>query len=144
MSWFLHKLVEKRQSEQQQKQARHSITMFYRMRYNPIAPSEASQPATSSGISVRYQFSPLTIASIGTAETGAKPLTRPIKATQQHWMKSIKLRMRVTQNESRLRLCHYDTMILHERHKIHFGSPNMAIIGSLVCDGHKIKHRELT
>jgi hypothetical protein len=41
LSWFLHKLVEKRQSEQQQKQARQSITMFYRMKYNPVASSEA-------------------------------------------------------------------------------------------------------
>jgi hypothetical protein len=46
--------VEKRQSEQQQKQARHSITMFYRMKYNSVASTEASQPANSEGISVRY------------------------------------------------------------------------------------------
>jgi len=74
LSWFLHKLVEKRQSEQQQKQARHSITLFYRMKYNAVASSEVSQPANSAGISVRYQSAPLTIAPIGTAETGAKPL----------------------------------------------------------------------
>jgi site-specific recombinase XerC len=75
LSWFLDKLAEKRQSEQQQKQARHSITLFYRMKYNASASSEASQSATdSAGISVRYQFSPMTIAPIGTAETGAKPL----------------------------------------------------------------------
>jgi len=75
LSWFLHKLVEKRQSEQQQKQAGHSITMFYRMKYNPVASTEASQLANSSGISVRYQPAPVTIVPAGTTETGAKPLT---------------------------------------------------------------------
>ena len=74
LSWFLHKLVEKRQSEQQLKQARHSITLFYRMKYNVVASSEVSQPANSAGISVHSQSAPLTIAPIGTAETGAKPL----------------------------------------------------------------------
>jgi len=66
--------VEQRQSEKQQKQAKHSITLFYRMKYNAVASSEVSQPANSAGISVRYQSAPLTIAPIGTAETGAKPL----------------------------------------------------------------------
>lgn len=75
LPWFLHKLVEKRQSEQQQKQAGHSITMFYRMKYNPVASAEALQSANSSGISVRYQSAPLTIVAAGTTETGAKPLT---------------------------------------------------------------------
>jgi hypothetical protein len=76
LSWFLHKLVEKRQSEQQQKQARHSITLFYRIKYNAGASSEASQlAADSAGISVRYQFAPLTIAPSGTAKIGAKSLT---------------------------------------------------------------------
>jgi hypothetical protein len=74
LSWFLDKLVEKRQSEQQQKQARHSITLFYRMKYNVVASSEVSQPANSAGISVRSQSTPLTIAQIGAAKTGAKPL----------------------------------------------------------------------
>ena len=48
--------------------------MFYRMRYNAVASSEASQPANSSGISVRYQSVPLAIAPIGTTVTGAEPL----------------------------------------------------------------------
>ncbi|WP_374090142.1 phage integrase N-terminal SAM-like domain-containing protein [Methylomicrobium lacus] len=75
LPWFLHKLVEKRQSEHQQKQARHSITLFYRMKYNGVASSETSQlTADSAGISVRYQFAPLTITPSGTAKTGAKPL----------------------------------------------------------------------
>lgn len=47
LSWFLHKLVEKRQSEQQQKQARHSIMMFYRMQYKPVALTEEQQPLNS-------------------------------------------------------------------------------------------------
>ncbi|WP_411727954.1 tyrosine-type recombinase/integrase, partial [Methyloglobulus sp.] len=72
LSWFLHKLVEKRQSEQQQKQAGHSITLFYRMKYNPVASTEASQQVNSSGISVRYQSAPLTIVPAGTTETDAK------------------------------------------------------------------------
>jgi integron integrase len=74
LSCFLRKLVEKRQSEQQQKQARHSITLFYRMQYNAVASSEALHPENSTGISVRYQSAPLTIAPKGTAETGPKPL----------------------------------------------------------------------
>jgi len=44
------------------------------MKYNAVASSEVSQPANSAGISVRYQSAPLTIAPIGTAKTGAKPL----------------------------------------------------------------------
>jgi len=62
--------VEQRQSEKQQKQAKHSITLFYRMKYNAVASSEVSQPANSAGISVRYQSAPLTIAPIGTADSG--------------------------------------------------------------------------
>ena len=54
LSCFLRKLVEKRQSEQQQKQATHSITLFYRMQYNAVASSEALHPENSTGISVRY------------------------------------------------------------------------------------------
>jgi len=73
LSWFLDKLAEKRQSEQQKKQARHSITLFYLMQYSLVASNEASLQADSSEISVRYQSAPVTIASIGTAETGAKP-----------------------------------------------------------------------
>ena len=74
LPWFLQKLIEKRQSEQQQKQARHSITLFYRMQYNAVASSEALHPENSTGISVRYQSAPLTIAPKRAAETGAKPL----------------------------------------------------------------------
>jgi hypothetical protein len=37
LSRFCINLVENRQSEQQQKQAGRSITLFYRMRYNPVA-----------------------------------------------------------------------------------------------------------
>lgn len=72
---FLDKLVEKRQSEQQQKQARHSITMFYRMKYNPVVSTDASQPVNSSGISVHYQSAPLTIAPTRTMAARVKSLT---------------------------------------------------------------------
>ena len=41
---FLNKLVEKRQSEQQ-KQARHSITLFYRMQPRPVASKDAIHSA---------------------------------------------------------------------------------------------------
>jgi hypothetical protein len=45
------------------------------MKYNAGASNEALQLATdSAGISVRYQFSPMTIAPIGSTETGTKPL----------------------------------------------------------------------
>jgi hypothetical protein len=70
-----HKLVEERQSEQQQKQAGHSITMFYRMKYNPVASTEALQQVNSSAILVRYQSAPLSFVPPGITETVAKPLT---------------------------------------------------------------------
>ena len=38
---FMQKLVEKRQSDQQQKQAGHAITLFYRMQFNPVASNAA-------------------------------------------------------------------------------------------------------
>jgi len=47
LSWFLNKLVEKRQSEQQQKQARHSITLFYRMQHQPVASYDATYSVDS-------------------------------------------------------------------------------------------------
>jgi hypothetical protein len=61
LSWFLHKLVEKRQSEQQQTQARHTFTMFYRMQYKLASFSATELPVNSFQTAVRDQTTPLTV-----------------------------------------------------------------------------------
>jgi hypothetical protein len=53
-------LREKQQSEQRQKQARHSVTMFYRVQYKPVALTEELQPLNSL---------------VRITENGANPLT---------------------------------------------------------------------
>lgn len=67
--------MEKCQSEQQQKQARHSITLFYRMTHIPIVSTKALQPADTPAISVGYQSAPVGLVPFETTATGAKPLT---------------------------------------------------------------------
>ena len=74
LPWFLNKLVEKRQSEEQQKQARYSITLFYRMQPHPVASSDAIYPVDSLQSAVCYQSSPLTVTSAEAKETVLNPL----------------------------------------------------------------------
>lgn len=76
---FLHKLQDKRQSEQQQKQARHAITLFYRMQYNPASfTSTASSSAYTLPADNRNQSASLTIPAVKTMEAGTGYAAKPL------------------------------------------------------------------
>ena len=76
---FLQKLVEKRQSDQQMKQAGHAVTMFYRMQYLPAPFSGAALAENSLQTAVHNESTHLAAAPAGTMATGG----RPIKAANQ-------------------------------------------------------------
>ncbi|MCI0666704.1 MAG: hypothetical protein L0Y38_12655 [Methylococcaceae bacterium] len=71
---FLQKLVEKRQFEQQQKQAVRAITLFYRMQYGPTSSTDSTAPVNSLQAAVRNQ----SVTPAVLTETGSQPLA-PIK-----------------------------------------------------------------
>jgi len=70
---FLQKLVEKRQSDQQLKQAGHAMTMFYRMQYQPVPCSGAALAENSLQTAVHNESKPLIAAPAETMATGGKP-----------------------------------------------------------------------